>query len=116
MLPGAGGEITSIIATKQSWDAKPERFGTGVSVAASESSNNAVIGGSLIPMLTLGIPAAPWQPLFWGHCLPKVFSLGLKFLQKQQTLPTPSCLQVVGNLLLIPVGYFLQKSLPGCLT
>ncbi|MFY9440949.1 MAG: tripartite tricarboxylate transporter permease, partial [Tepidanaerobacteraceae bacterium] len=36
----------------------PEKFGTGImdGIVASESSNNASIGGSMIPLLALGIP------------------------------------------------------------
>ena len=57
MLPGAGGEIASIIAYNESkrWAKNPSVYGTGCieGVASSESANNAVIGGSLIPMATL---------------------------------------------------------------
>jgi putative tricarboxylic transport membrane protein len=36
----------------------PEKFGTGVidGIVASETSNNAAIGGALVPLLSLGIP------------------------------------------------------------
>ena len=36
----------------------PEKFGTGIidGVAAAEASNNAVCGGALVPLLTLGVP------------------------------------------------------------
>ena len=36
----------------------PEKFGTGIidGVVASETANNAGIGGAMIPLLTLGIP------------------------------------------------------------
>ncbi len=60
IVPGAGSSIAGFIAYD---DAKrnsktPETFGTGnpEGVVASETSNNAVVGGSLIPALTLGIP------------------------------------------------------------
>ena len=60
LLPGAGGSIASLLSYDQAKKASkhPEKFGTGVTegVVASETANNAVIGGSLIPMLTLGIP------------------------------------------------------------
>src|SRR5699024_11655132 len=37
---------------------QPQSFGKGnpAGIAAAESSNNAVIGGTLVPTLTLGIP------------------------------------------------------------
>lgn len=60
ILPGIGGSTSGILAyiaaKKQS--KYPEKFGTGVidGVVASESANNATIGGALVPLLALGIP------------------------------------------------------------
>lgn len=60
IVPGAGGNIAGYMAYNEAKRASghPQTFGTGEreGVAATESSNNAVCGGSLIPMLTLGIP------------------------------------------------------------
>ena len=60
-LPGAGGPVAAFIAYGQAKKIvkNPSReFGDGAveGIVASESSNNAVIGGALIPMLTLAIP------------------------------------------------------------
>ena len=114
MLPGAGGEIASIIAYNEAkrWDKKPERFGTGVidGVAASESSNNAVIGGSLIPMLTLGIPGSAVAAVILGALLAKGIQPGFKVFTDTGDLAYTFMLsQVVGNLLLIPIGYVLAR-------
>lgn len=40
------------------WSKQPEKFGTGCieGIVAPESANNAISGGALIPLLTLGIP------------------------------------------------------------
>ena len=60
ILPGVGGAtanfITYDVAKKTS--KHPEKFGTGYpqGIVASETGNNAVTGGAIIPMLTLGIP------------------------------------------------------------
>lgn len=60
ILPGIGGSTSSILsyiaAKKQS--KHPEKFGTGHldGLVASETANNATIGGALIPLLALGIP------------------------------------------------------------
>jgi len=60
ILPGIGGATSNmlsyLVAKKQS--KHPEKFGTGIidGVVASETANNATIGGALIPLLTLGIP------------------------------------------------------------
>lgn len=60
-LPGAGGPVASFIAYGQAQKLvkRPSApFGEGAveGIVASESANNAVIGGALIPMLTLAIP------------------------------------------------------------
>lgn len=60
-LPGAGGPVASFIAYNEAKRLvkNPEvPFGEGAveGIAASESSNNACIGGALIPMLTLAVP------------------------------------------------------------
>ena len=60
ILPGIGGGTSNIlsyvIAKKNS--KYPEKFGTGVldGIVASETANNASIGGALVPLLTMGIP------------------------------------------------------------
>ncbi len=59
-LPGAGANIAAFVSynVAKRTSKEPEKFGTGVveGVAAPECANNAVTGGALIPMLTLGIP------------------------------------------------------------
>lgn len=70
ILPGAGGSIASFIAyneTKRT-SKHPELFGKGSQegVAASETANNAVTGGALIPMLTLGVPGDSVAAIMMG--------------------------------------------------
>lgn len=60
-LPGAGGPVASFLAYSEGRRLikNPSReFGDGAveGIVASEMSNNAVIGGAMIPMLTLAIP------------------------------------------------------------
>lgn len=60
ILPGIGGGTANILAysVAKNQSRHPEKFGTGIidGVVASETSNNAAVGGALIPLLTLGIP------------------------------------------------------------
>lgn len=62
VLPGAGATIASFLAyaTEKRLSKTPELFGTGMiaGVAAPEAANNASTGGSMIPLLTLGIPGS----------------------------------------------------------
>ena len=70
ILPGAGGPIAAFLsydyARRSSSD--PAAFGQGSpeGVAAPESANNAVTGGALIPMMTLGIPGDPVTAILIG--------------------------------------------------
>nr|WP_267459431.1 tripartite tricarboxylate transporter permease [Fusibacter ferrireducens] len=60
-LPGAGGPVAAFISyneAKRLIQSPSVPFGEGAveGIVASESSNNACIGGALIPMLTLAVP------------------------------------------------------------
>ena len=60
ILPGIGGTLASVVAYDQQKRAAkhPENYGRGElqGIIASETANNATIGGALIPFLALGIP------------------------------------------------------------
>ncbi|MDR1856202.1 MAG: tripartite tricarboxylate transporter permease [Desulfovibrio sp.] len=116
MLPGAGGEIASIISYNESkrWSKHPEKYGTGITegVAASECANNAVIGGALIPMLTLGIPGSAVAAVILGALLAKGIQPGFKvFTATGELAYTFIFSQFVVNLLMIPMGLLLVKLL-----
>jgi len=70
VLPGAGGTIASIISYNQAVQTSknPESFGTGepAGLIAAESANNAAVGGSLVPLLTLGIPGSSPAAILLG--------------------------------------------------
>ncbi len=59
-LPGMGSGLSNMIAYAQakSSSKNPEEYGKGApgGIIASEVSNNASVGGALIPMMALGIP------------------------------------------------------------
>ena len=112
MLPGAGGEIASIISYNESkrWDKDPSRYGKGSleGVAASESANNAVIGGSLIPMLTLGIPGSAVAAVILGALMAHGIQPGFKIFTASGDLAYTFIMsQFAVNLLMIPVGFVL---------
>ncbi|MBL8700855.1 MAG: tripartite tricarboxylate transporter permease [Alphaproteobacteria bacterium] len=60
ILPGVGATIASIVAytTAKNLSKTPEKFGHGSeeAIVAAESANNATTGGTLVPLLALGIP------------------------------------------------------------
>jgi putative tricarboxylic transport membrane protein len=69
-IPGTGGPIAVFLAYDLAKRASKNRdqFGQGDvrGVAAPEAANNAVAGGALIPMLTLGIPGDPITAIMLG--------------------------------------------------
>jgi putative tricarboxylic transport membrane protein len=73
LIPGVGGQIAGLVAYDQSKKMSPERekFGTGHSegVIAAESANNAMVGPSLVPLLTLSIPGSPTAAVLLGGLL-----------------------------------------------
>lgn len=73
IIPGAGGNIANLVAYNEAKRASkhPEKFGTGVAegLVASESSNNVTVAGSMVPLLTLGIPGAPPDAVILGVML-----------------------------------------------
>jgi len=60
VLPAIGGSAANMMAYDQAKKLSryPERFGTGVpeGIVASESANNANVGGSLVTIMAFGIP------------------------------------------------------------
>ncbi|WP_114965737.1 tripartite tricarboxylate transporter permease [Alkalilacustris brevis] len=62
-IPGTGGPIAAFLAYAHARKVsrEPEKFGRGSmeGVVAPESANNAVTGGTMIPLLSLGIPGDP---------------------------------------------------------
>lgn len=60
LLPGVGGSAASVLSYSQekAFSKNPEKLGKGApsGVIASESANNGLTGGALIPLLSLGIP------------------------------------------------------------
>ena len=111
-----GGEIASIISYNESkrWDKDPSRYGKGCieGVAASESANNAVIGGSLIPMLTLGIPGSAVAAVILGALMAHGIQPGFKIFTASGDLAYTFIMsQFAVNLLMIPVGFVLCRTM-----
>ena len=63
IFPGVGSLVPTIISyvVEKKISKHPEKFGTGEieGVAAPEACNNAAVGGTFVPLLSLGIPSNP---------------------------------------------------------
>jgi putative tricarboxylic transport membrane protein len=87
ILPGVGGPIAAFIGYDYAkrWSRDPGQFGKGCveGIAAPEAANNAVTGGALIPMMTLGIPGDPITAVLIGALLVHGLAPGpLLFMQR----------------------------------
>ena len=73
ILPGAGGSIAGLVAYSEArrTSSRTEHFGKGEpeGVMATESANNATVGGGFIPTLVLGIPGTPPDAVILGALL-----------------------------------------------
>ncbi|WP_323765712.1 tripartite tricarboxylate transporter permease [Marinovum sp.] len=70
VLPGVGANVGSALAygVERSMARDPESFGTGSpqGIVASETANNATVGGALVPLIALGIPGSVVDAILLG--------------------------------------------------
>jgi putative tricarboxylic transport membrane protein len=70
IIPAAGPVIAPFVSYREAKRSSkyPEKFGTGIpdGLIAAEAANNGVTGGSLIPLLTLGIPGSAVAAVYLG--------------------------------------------------
>lgn len=114
ILPGAGGNIGSWIAYDQTkkHSKHPEEFGKGSleGLAACETGNNAVTGGSMIPLMTLSIPGSPNAAIILGGLLIQGLVPGAR-LFTTQAATTYSILIgfALSNILMVFVGFLIAR-------
>jgi putative tricarboxylic transport membrane protein len=104
-LPGMGSGISNLIAYGQAkkMDKHPEKFGTGYDpgVWATEVSNNAGVGGALIPMISLGIPGDGTTVLLLSAMTIKGLQAGPMFIKTNPVLAALIFLIVLVSAVLI---------------
>lgn len=109
IIPGAGGNIANLVAYNEAKRASktPERYGTGITegLVATESSNNVTVAGSMVPLLTLGIPGAPPDAVILGVLLLHGLRPGLELFTTSGTLTYGFILSMgLASIALLPVG------------
>ena len=90
ILPGAGASIACFLGynSAKQFSKTKEEFGHGAieGVAGSEAANNAVTGGSLIPMLTLGIPGESVTAVLMGGLIIQGLAPGPELFTKHAAM------------------------------
>jgi putative tricarboxylic transport membrane protein len=109
--PGTGAAISSFVAYSEAKRVSktPEKFGSGYveGVVASESSNNSVTGGALIPVLTLGIPGDPITAIMLGAFLVHGLIPGpMLFVESATFVYTIFSTMLITYFLILFYGYF----------
>ena len=89
---------------------KPSEKGEIEGVAASESANNAVTGGALIPLLTLGIPGSGVTAIMLGGMMIKGLVPGHTLFTEQADITYAIILGfLVANILMGIIGLLIAK-------
>jgi putative tricarboxylic transport membrane protein len=106
LVPGPCTVISTFLsyALEKRLSRTPEKFGTGEveGVVGPESANNSAVLGSMIPLLTLGIPfAAPSAVLLAGLRLHQVEPGPLLFQNAPEIFWTFIAAMYIGNLMLL---------------
>lgn len=90
ILPGIGGSVAGLVSYSVNKSVSPDgdKFGTGIveGVVASETANNATIGSSITPMLTMGIPGSTTAALLMSGLIIKGITPGPLIIQKNGEL------------------------------
>lgn len=114
ILPGAGGDIASWVSYNEAkrFSKTPEKFGTGhmEGIAASEASNNAVTGGAIIPLLTLGIPGSATTAVLLGGLLIQGLLPGHELFEKHANITYAVIVGfIIANILMGLVGLAIAR-------
>lgn len=113
-IPGTGTGLASFLsydmAKKNSKN--KENFGKGEleGIAASESANNGVTAGALIPLFTLGIPGSPSAAVLIGAFMIHGMQVGPSLFSEQGPLVYAVMIgMIVANIFMFIEGKYLSK-------
>ncbi|MEM8957382.1 MAG: tripartite tricarboxylate transporter permease [Pseudomonadota bacterium] len=114
VLPGVGATAASLIGYAQAKSAspKPENFGKGEpeGIVASESANNAVTGGALVPTLALGIPGDAATAVMLGALVIHGITPGFQLFNRNPDLVSFIFVALlVANIMMLIVGAMMAQ-------
>lgn len=111
IIPGAGTTVAAGISYNiaKKTDPHPETFGKGNKrgLACVSAANNGVVGGSLVPLLTLGIPGNGTSALFLGGLLIHGLAPGPKLFSQHASIAYGLIFGIlVANFFILLIGLF----------
>lgn len=116
-LPGTGPTIASWVSYNEAkrGSKNSKDFGTGIpeGIIASEASNNAVSGGAMIPLLTLGIPGDTVTAILLGALMIQGITPGPMLIEQNYGLVASMLIiLIVANLFMLGLGLLASKMFP----
>ena len=114
IIPGTGTNVATFMAydMEKKMSKDPESFGKGnvIGVAAPESANNAVTGGSLVPLLALGVPGNSTSALFLGAIMIHGMRTGPVFFTEHPDVIYGLFIAIIiANIIMAPLGIFILR-------
>lgn len=114
IIPGAGTNIATFLAydSEMKISKRGHLFGTGEAegIAAPESANNGVTGGSMVPLLALGVPGNATSALFLGALMIHGLRVGpTLFTDTPEVVNGIFISFFLANLFMAPIGIFLLR-------
>ena len=114
ILPGVGGSAASILSYSQAknFSKHPDKFGKGAEegLIASETANNGLTGGALIPLLSLGIPGDSTTAVLIGAFMLQGITVGPLFITENRgTWNTILFALLFANIVMFVVMFFAIK-------
>ena len=114
ILPGAGGSIASIVSYGEAkrTSKNKDNFGKGEpeGLVASETANNATVGGGFIPTLCLGIPGTPPDAVILGALLIQGIKTGnTLFTQQSDIVYTFIFGLALATIIMLPLGLLMGR-------
>jgi len=114
IIPGAGTNVATFLAydVEKKISKDSDTFGQGnpKGIAAPESANNGVTGGSLVPLLALGIPGNATSALFLSALMLQGVATGPTLFTDHGDLVYAIFFAFLfANIIMAPLGIFLLK-------
>jgi putative tricarboxylic transport membrane protein len=111
IIPATGAGTASFVAYSEAkrLSKTPEQFGNGSmeGICATETANNAVTGGSLIPLLTLGVPGDVVTAVMLGALMIQGITPGPLLFQNQAPLVYGIFIALfISNIFMLLMGMF----------
>lgn len=114
IIPATGSGTASYVAYNECrrFAREPEKFGTGhlEGLAATESANNAVTGGALVPLLTLGVPGDLVTAILLGGLMIQGLAPGpLLFKENPDIVAGLFMALIIANIVMLIVGLSMAR-------